>query len=90
MRVAEMRLAFALILIATVTPADACHRFAIWKYPFPQRCSVAKAPVYPLPPIKAPDMPLPNVGFDDPPDADGEQGERLKALGLMRQLKGTN
>lgn len=24
-----------------VSPAQACHRFSVWKYPFPQRCAVA-------------------------------------------------
>ncbi len=23
----------------SIQPADACHRFHVWKYPFPQRCS---------------------------------------------------
>ena len=23
-----------------VSPAQACHRFSVWKYPFPQRCAV--------------------------------------------------
>ena len=25
-----------------VSPAQACHRFSVWKYPFPQRCTVAQ------------------------------------------------
>ena len=25
-----------------VSPAQACHRFSVWKYPFPQRCAVAR------------------------------------------------
>lgn len=32
-----------LIVVAAalmVSPAQACHRFSVWKYPFPQRCSV--------------------------------------------------
>ena len=24
-----------------VSPAQACHRFSVWKFPYPQRCSVA-------------------------------------------------
>lgn len=24
-----------------VSPAQACHRFQVWNYPFPQRCAVA-------------------------------------------------
>lgn len=23
-----------------VSPAQACHRFSVWKFPYPQRCSV--------------------------------------------------
>lgn len=30
-------LAFVLVLLA-VQPADACHRFKRWKYPWPQQC----------------------------------------------------
>jgi hypothetical protein len=28
-----------------VSPAQACHRFSVWKYPFPQRCAVAQVQV---------------------------------------------
>jgi hypothetical protein len=28
-----------------VSPAHACHRFSVWKYPFPQRCAVAQVQV---------------------------------------------
>ena len=83
-----------LIYALFVSPVYACHRFSVWKYPYPQRCSVterlAQAPLLPipLPPIK--DMPLPSIDYADPPDADGELGERLKALGLMREKLGTN
>lgn len=34
-----------LIVVAAalmVSPAQACHRFSVWKYPFPQRCAVAQ------------------------------------------------
>ena len=31
-------LATILLVGATVQPAQACHRFAHWKYPWPQRC----------------------------------------------------
>lgn len=35
-------LVLALVLVAS-QPADACHRFARWKYPWPQRCGVSGA-----------------------------------------------
>jgi hypothetical protein len=28
-----------------VSPAHACHRFSVWKYPFPQPCSVAQVQI---------------------------------------------
>ncbi len=40
-------LTMAFVLIAT--PVDACHRFHVWRYPYPQRCGVA-APT----PVQAP------------------------------------
>lgn len=36
----RLALALALVLVA-VQPADACHRFQRWKYPWPQHCGVA-------------------------------------------------
>ena len=33
-------LVLALVLVAS-QPADACHRFARWKYPWPQRCGAS-------------------------------------------------
>jgi hypothetical protein len=28
-----------------VSPAHACHRFSVWKFPYPQRCAVAQVQV---------------------------------------------
>jgi hypothetical protein len=92
-----IRLALVLALLAT--PAQACHRFRVWKYPYPQRCSVAAdrswfveiAPQPPPKPEQSVDIPLPPLDqWVDPPDATGELGERLKGIGLLRQLLGTN
>lgn len=33
-------LALALVLVAS-QPAQACHRFHVWRYPTPQRCGVS-------------------------------------------------
>lgn len=43
-----MRAGLAALTAATflvVSPAHACHRFSVWKYPFPQRCAVAQVQV---------------------------------------------
>jgi hypothetical protein len=77
-----IRLTLALILLAT--PAEACHRFSVWQYPYPQRCRVEVSPPPKPPPLPALDQ------WIDPPDAPGELGERLKGIGLLRQLRGTN
>jgi hypothetical protein len=40
--------AIAVAIIAGVwatSPADACHRYAVWHYRFPQRCYTAYAPI---------------------------------------------
>jgi hypothetical protein len=92
-----------LIALLLATPAQACHRFSVWKYPYPQRCAVAPERVWhvefvlpdadPLPPQPKPevDIPLPSLeGMEFPPDATGEAGDRLKGIGLLRQLRGTN
>jgi hypothetical protein len=86
----------ALVLALLTTPAAACHRFSVWKYPYPQRCSFHVGQIEaPPPPVKPPeqsvDIPLPTLDqWIDPPDASGELGERLKGIGLLRQLRGTN
>lgn len=37
-----MRAGLALIVaVVLASPAQACHRFHVWNYPFPQRCEVA-------------------------------------------------
>jgi hypothetical protein len=37
--------ALATAISLVVSPAQACHRFSVWKYPFPQRCAVAQVQV---------------------------------------------
>lgn len=40
-----MRAGLAALTAATflvVSPAHACHRFSVWKFPYPQRCAVAQ------------------------------------------------
>lgn len=83
----------ALIL---VSPAHACRLHSIWKYPFPQRCPIVAQLEARTPPIKpselAPkpdiDIPLPSLEhMEFPPD---DLDERLKGIGMLRQLRGTN
>lgn len=43
-----MRAGLAALTAATflvVSPAHACHRFSVWKFPYPQRCAVAQVQV---------------------------------------------
>jgi hypothetical protein len=75
--------------------AFACHRFSVWKYPWAQRCAVAPDKTWfvevVLPPEPDIDIPLPSLdGMEFPPDATGDDGDRLKGIGLLRQLRGTN
>jgi len=53
------RLIFLLVGLLTAAPAYAsCHRYAIWKYPYPQHCESraellhAEKPDFPLPPFR--------------------------------------
>lgn len=39
-----MKTLAALALLALTQPAEACHRFARWNYPWPQRCAGSHAP----------------------------------------------
>lgn len=91
-----------IILLAFMSYASACHRFSVWKYPFPQRCSVRPVSyIAPPAPDKdrswfvdiapEPDIPLPSLeGMEFPPDCLAGWCERLKGVGLMRDGLGTN
>jgi hypothetical protein len=94
-----MNKAVFLAVLLSASPAVACHRFSRWAYPWPQRCAVARVqlPVSaPAPPVKpdAPtdnDIPLPSLDrMEFPPDPPSELLDRLKGIGLLRQLRGTN
>jgi hypothetical protein len=92
-----LKMTLALVLLAT--PANACHRFSVWRFPYPQRCGLhvvqLEAPPAPAPEPKPPepeaDIPLPSLeNMVFPPDAADEAGQRLKGIGLLRELRGTN
>jgi hypothetical protein len=57
----------ALLTLASIEPASACHWFSIWNYPWKQHCGVAASKsigiaqvVPPLPPARDNDIPLPD------------------------------
>jgi len=89
-----LKMTLALVLLAT--PANACHRFSVWRFPYPQRCGLrvvqleAAPEPKPLEPPEA-DIPLPSLeNMVFPPDTTDEAGQRLKGIGLLRELRGTN
>jgi hypothetical protein len=55
-------LTMILIVGATAQPAQACHKFTRWNFPWPQRCGLIVKPerqarlVRPAPPERAPDI----------------------------------
>jgi hypothetical protein len=81
-----------LALILAASPAAACHRFSVWRYPFPQRCGrFASREVVPAPAPHPAPTPLPAEDEDrtwyveiviPPPDDGGRAAglEKLKAL----------
>lgn len=95
------RLALALLLgvIFTATgEAGACHRFSVWKYPYPQRCKVIAYVPRRIVPIAAhnvarsavlnlrvPDIPLPDMSatWGPPLDTPAE----LELIQGMQRLK---
>lgn len=92
----------AFLFFALAFPAEACHRFSVWHYPYAQRCSSRVAQIeMPAPPskpldyfeTKAPekDIPLPSLeGMEFPPDCDADWCQRMKGVGLLREKFGTN
>jgi hypothetical protein len=52
--VAALAIGFALI---DIQPVEACHRFHVWRFPYPQRCSLA--PVHALKPMVVSQLQIP-------------------------------
>ena len=75
-----------------VAPAyAACHKYSVWNYPYPQHCSIRYARREEAPPPPAKDIPLPSLeNMEFPPDCITDWCQRLKGIGLLRQLRGTN
>lgn len=61
-----------------VSPAQACHRFSVWKYPFPQRCSVAQLQLDHSWYVELTDAPV--VVSARTPEQDADQREHDEAL----------
>jgi hypothetical protein len=84
-----------IVALSQASPAQACRLYSIWHYNFRQHCPVAVAmalaPQQPSRPPSAPppvEIPLPSLEhMEFPPDSDDE---RLKGVGLLRLLLGTN
>jgi hypothetical protein len=77
-----MKFVIAAALIVSAQPATACHRFAVWKYPFPQRCAVTRTTYHAPAPAKTyyveittpPQIPLPKVdAITEPEQRTNEQ-----------------
>jgi hypothetical protein len=81
---ALIALSAALIALSAAEPALACHRFSVWHFPWPQRCSTSK-PVEAK--ATAPDgaIPLPDLSPITGATPDDETRARL----IMR-AKGFN
>lgn len=85
------------LLALAAWPADACHRFHVWNYPWPQRCGLVaqRDPPKPSPPpekrFPLTDFALPSLeGMEFPPDCDEDWCQRLKGVGLLREKFKTN
>jgi hypothetical protein len=75
------RLVIAALLIAAADPALACHRFSVWHFPWPQRCSVVAEPRPAQPKAStSDDMPLPDLS----PITGEEPDEQTRARLIMR------
>jgi hypothetical protein len=83
-------------LMMTAAPAEACHRFARWHYPWPQRCGVQRhvaglvTPVSFEAPLPAPrpdaaEFPLPDMAGIWDAAADDETRARLIAIVKLRE-----
>jgi hypothetical protein len=77
------------------TPAEACHRFSVWKYPWPQRCGLAPttiarhaarraAPKLIFPPSQEVAIPLPTLeAIDWGAVADDDARGRLELKAIL-------
>jgi hypothetical protein len=69
----------AILTLRLIQPAEACHRFHVWNYPYPQRCDTLRQITPPARPvIQATDdsVPLPPVESFDPRTPEDIQDQR--------------
>jgi hypothetical protein len=87
-----------------VSPAHACHRFSVWKYPFPQRCAVARvqavqedrswfveigAEAYPTPDERTPEQIADQRDHDEALTAHKDEiNDLMKVLKLNERIAG--
>jgi hypothetical protein len=80
-----MKSRLAAVLLLFSTPAEACHRFHHWAYPFPQRCPSAGPESQAVPVPASVEIPLPDLTEI----TWGETGDaRLAAIAMLRALNG--
>jgi hypothetical protein len=84
-------LAAALLVAFGADPAQACHRFSVWKYPQPQRCKVTHVALQAVSPADLRHLPAPAPWIVDeshspgltPDDEDAARARALEALKAM-------
>jgi len=80
-----MKAVLAAILLLFSTPAEACHRFHYWAYPFAQRCPSVGPEPQAVPVPAAIEIPLPDLTEI----TWGETGDaRLAGISMLRALNG--
>lgn len=93
-----MRAGLAALTAATflaVSPAHSCHRFSVWKYPFPQRCAVTRVQedhswfveIAAPPPVEAPSARTPEQEADQREHDDAVAAHKDEINDLMQVLK---
>src|SRR4029077_5163079 len=90
-RVAAVLASLATASLPTVGAA-ACHKYSVWRFNYPQRCSRTFQPkqavAFPLPPER-PVTSQEKTGFPPPPlifEASQDGDDHLRALALLRAL----
>ena len=63
-------------LLLLATPAEACHKFSRWYYPYPQRCIITASV---MPPIRSEEIQI-NPDSIFPPEAIIELNKQLREL----------
>jgi hypothetical protein len=93
MRLPAIAAAIGGLSLCGAAPAHACHKFAYWGFPWPQRCGpefrAADPPkrIYlgppPIPEARPIEIPLPDMAFTECPAADEDTTGRMKLRALL-------